>query len=368
MNHSHRSRSSSCTSNYSDQGNQHENTIYVGNIQSIPDNELIRYFSQFGKIIECYHNCNDETNLWRIDYRFLKFDHNSNINLQKLLTARDHVIARIVLDVKLYKDVMNNDNDSEPPRLSLDKKICIKGFNRSIARNEIMKSFKRYGRILNCTIVENPQDDKNNYCYLEFDNINPIRTILKKYNHQIKGVQLDVQTAIRPDEIYNYNSHHHRNENRPTFNIHTSRTVSFRQNSPRQSRINSTSISCTSSISSPSQILPSIGLVSVNSTKNMQTYERLRAIENDYNQQLIDLEQEYQIEFLNDFQQFDFEVDKIIENQRRKYEYLARVLRDQQLDFDERKSEEGELDDYQDDLDVDTNLELIVNVPRKRKH
>ena len=57
------------------------NTIYVGNIQSIDDDTLREYFQRFGAIEEFFHNCSRAADEWLIDYRFIRFSSDTDMNI-----------------------------------------------------------------------------------------------------------------------------------------------------------------------------------------------------------------------------------------------------------------------------------------------
>lgn len=109
------------------------NTIYVGNIQSIDDHTLREYFERFGEIEAIFHNCSRAVDEWLIDYRFISFSSNTDINI--FLTNKiDHTIGRICLDIHSYDAVFNDET-----RLTLDRKLCIAHTNSRLDRNVIKK-------------------------------------------------------------------------------------------------------------------------------------------------------------------------------------------------------------------------------------
>lgn len=109
------------------------NTIYVGNIQSIDDDTLREYFQRFGDIEEFFHNCSRAADQWLIDYRFIRFTSNTDINI--FLTNKiDHTISRIHLDIHSYDAAFNDET-----RLLSDRKICIAHTNPKLDRNIIKK-------------------------------------------------------------------------------------------------------------------------------------------------------------------------------------------------------------------------------------
>ncbi|CAF3252240.1 unnamed protein product [Rotaria sp. Silwood2] len=170
------------------------NIIYVGNIQSIDDNTLREYFQRFGEIEALFHNCSRAVDEWLIDYRFIRFSSDTDINI--FLTNKiDHTICRIRLDIHSYDAVFNDDT-----RLTLDRKICIAHTNPKLDRNIIKKAFTRYGRILNCTCVSSGNGVE--YVYIEFDSINSVRSIFSSsQNHFAGRTSLAVKQPLRPSQV-----------------------------------------------------------------------------------------------------------------------------------------------------------------------
>lgn len=169
-------------------------TIYVGNIQSIKDEQLREYFQRFGQIESLYHNCTRAADEWLIDYRFIRFTSDTNMNVF-LSSKLDHVICRIRLDIYPYDAVFR-----EETRLTLDRKICIAHTNPKLDRNMVKKAFTRYGRILNCICVSTGNDVE--YVYIEFDTVNAIQAVTaKKQQHFAGRTSLAVRKPLRPSEV-----------------------------------------------------------------------------------------------------------------------------------------------------------------------
>lgn len=169
-------------------------TIYVGNIQSIKDEQLREYFERFGQIEAFYHNCTRAADEWLIDYRFIRFTSNTNIN-ELLSNKIDHTISRICLDIHPYDVVFR-----EETRLVSDRKICIAHTNPKLDRNIVKKAFTRYGRVMNCTCVSSGNGVE--YVYIEFDTVNAVQAVCAKNQRHFAGrTSLAVRKAIRPSEI-----------------------------------------------------------------------------------------------------------------------------------------------------------------------
>ncbi len=170
------------------------NTIYVGNIQSIKDEQLREYFERFGRIEAFYHNCTRAADEWLIDYRFIRFS--SDTDMTTFFTNKiDHVICRIRLDIHPYEAAFRDDT-----RLTLDRKICIAHTDSKLDRNVVKKSFTRYGRILNCTCVSTGNGVE--YVYIEFDTVNAVQSIFNKEQRHFAGrTSLAVKRPFRPSQI-----------------------------------------------------------------------------------------------------------------------------------------------------------------------
>jgi len=170
------------------------NTIYVGNIQSIKDEQLREYFERFGKIEAFYHNCTRAADEWLIDYRFIRFSSDTDMNT--ILTNKiDHIICRIRLDIHPYQAAFHDET-----RLMLDRKICIAHTDPKLDRNVVKKAFTKYGRILNCTCVSSGNGVE--YVYIEFESINSVRSVFANGQRHFAGrTSLAVKQPLRPSQV-----------------------------------------------------------------------------------------------------------------------------------------------------------------------
>ena len=170
------------------------NTIFVGNIQSITDDQLREYFERFGKVEALFHNCTRAADEWLIDYRFIRFSSDTDMNI--FLTNRiDHMICRIRLDIYPYEAVFRDET-----RLTLDRKICVAHTDPKLNRNAIKKVFQRYGRILNCICVSTGNGVE--YVYIEFESVNSVQSVLRPGQRHFAGrTSLAVRQPLRPSQV-----------------------------------------------------------------------------------------------------------------------------------------------------------------------
>ncbi|CAF0880498.1 unnamed protein product [Adineta steineri] len=323
------------------------NTIYVGNIQSIKDEQLQEYFQQFGKIESLYHNCTRGVDEWLIDYRFIKFS--SNTNMSAILTnTYDHTICRIRLDVHPYDAVF-----SDETRLTSDRKICIAHTNSILQRNVIQKAFKRYGRILNCTCVSSGNGVE--YVYVEFETINSVRSVFASNQTHFAGrTSLAVKQPLRPSQVApkieslpvnkrectevltpRY-SHRQRRDS----NVDTAQYTSLashqnmieeelRTSTPTSDRLlNSSSQSQNELLLIPTDTQPA-------NNESLQTCSQ---------QQLKVYEREYDLIIRKTFDEITYEIEKFLQNQKQSYKKLQKyILTELQSESSSSSEEEGEI-------------------------
>lgn len=170
-------------------------TIYVGNIQSIKDEQLQEYFQRFGTIQSLFHNCRRAADEWLIDYRFIQFSNDTDMS--NILTNKvDHTICRIRLDIHPYDAAFCDDT-----RLVSDRKICITHTNPRLDRNVVKKAFGKYGRILNCTCVSSGHGVE--HVYVEYESINSVQSVFanKQQQHFAGRTSVAVKKPLRPSEV-----------------------------------------------------------------------------------------------------------------------------------------------------------------------
>ncbi|CAF0808759.1 unnamed protein product [Didymodactylos carnosus] len=172
---------------------EYSTTCYVGNTLLISDSELIQYCSQFGKVVDCYHSCYDQTKIPLIDYRFVKYAMASEI--ENFLQINSHIINSIQLDVRPYADVF----DEDVP-LALDKKLFILKINDTIKAKDLRKYFREYGLIKDCQILGTLS---SSFGYIEFDTTYSLKRLFSFVNkkYKIKNVDIQILRAIRPTDI-----------------------------------------------------------------------------------------------------------------------------------------------------------------------
>ncbi|CAF1241442.1 unnamed protein product [Rotaria sordida] len=167
--------------------------VYIGNTCSFDDEILINYCSQYGEIKSCsIDKCPYEKRLF-CDYRIIEFANKQQ--LEYFLNKSLHEIDSIKLDIKLYKNLLDN-NDI----LNIDRKIFIGPIFNSNDINLIVEFYKIIDPRLEYNISK---QDKQIYILFEFSNREYVRTIiqqktiLKTIDNQI----FTIHKAINPIEF-----------------------------------------------------------------------------------------------------------------------------------------------------------------------
>jgi len=167
--------------------------VYIGNTASIDDQILINYCSQFGKIVSCtILNCPDEKRSF-CDFRIIEFATKQQLNY--FLDRSLHKLGSIILDVKLYENLLNNFEI-----LNIDRKLFIGPILNPNHMNIIVQFYKLIDPNLNFCLS---RQTNQAYILIECSNRQYIRTIIQQqtipqtFDNQIFTIHL----PIHPKEL-----------------------------------------------------------------------------------------------------------------------------------------------------------------------
>ncbi len=167
--------------------------VYIGNTASIDDQILINYCSQFGKIVSCtILNCSDEKRSF-CDFRIIEFATKQQLNY--FLDRSLHKLGSIILDVKLYENLLNNFEI-----LNIDRKLFIGPILNPNHMNIIVQFYKVIDPNLNFCLS---RQTNQAYILIECSNRQYIRTIIQQqtipqtFDNQIFTIHL----PIHPKEL-----------------------------------------------------------------------------------------------------------------------------------------------------------------------
>jgi len=167
--------------------------VYIGNTASFDDQTLTNYCSQFGQILSCsIDNCPDEKRLF-CDFRIIEFA--TKQQLDYFLSTSIHKIGSVILDIKLYQNLLNHFQI-----LNIDRKLFIGPILNSNNINIIVQFYKLIDPNLQYCLS---QQDNQIYILIEFSNRQYIRTIIqqKTIPKTIDNQILTIHTPIHPKEL-----------------------------------------------------------------------------------------------------------------------------------------------------------------------
>lgn len=169
------------------------NLIYLGNVRTISLDEIHRYCSKFGFVIDYSRqltSLNVSKNL--LDFVFIEFL--SSKSYRKFLSISNHTLPNgITLDVRPFDEILH---PAVP--LQVDRKICVENFPQSFSLNELKKYFRTFGNLKE-TIVD---DDQRNV-FIEFESAASRNKLLKgKIRvHRLRDFPLKISAFLRPTDV-----------------------------------------------------------------------------------------------------------------------------------------------------------------------
>jgi hypothetical protein len=169
--------------------------VYIGNTSSFDDQTLINYCSKFGTILSCsIDNCPDEKRPF-CDFRIVEFS--TKQQLEHFLSISIHKIGSIILDIKLYKNLLENFE-----LLNIDRKLFIGPILNPTDINTITQFYKIIDRTLQYCLS---RQEQQTYILIEFSNRQYIRTIIQQQTipKTIDNQILTIHTAVHPKELIN---------------------------------------------------------------------------------------------------------------------------------------------------------------------
>ena len=138
--------------------------VYIGNTITLDDDALLNYCSRFGTILPSSFEKDKFC-----DFHIIEFSNSEH--LKNFLNTPIHKINKTILDVKLYKHILIN-NDI----LNIDRKFFIGPVFNKNDINIIVQFYKIIDPLLYYYLSE---QDKQVYLLFEFSNRQSVTTILK---------------------------------------------------------------------------------------------------------------------------------------------------------------------------------------------
>ncbi|KAI3383981.1 hypothetical protein SNEBB_001771 [Seison nebaliae] len=171
----------------------HPKKVFVGGLDwSVEEKEIREYFEKYGEVLEVQLKKDKETGKSK-GYAFILF-------------AVKDVVKAILKDSKVHSingkkvDVKSATMKGQMPQT----KVFVGGLDASVSEETVREHFSKFGQI---SEVEMPYDKikkmRKSYCFIEFDDEDSVRNILKNGNckQTIAGHQVDVKSVIQRTNI-----------------------------------------------------------------------------------------------------------------------------------------------------------------------
>jgi len=164
--------------------------VYIGNTTTLDDETLLNYCSRFGPNISFSFKKEKFC-----DFHIIEFSDCEH--LKNFLNTTIHKIDKIILDVKLYKHIVTN-NDI----LNIDRKFFIGPVLNKTDINIIVQFYKMIDPILHYYLSE---QDNQTYLLFEFSNRQSVTTIFDKQTIPItiEHRKFFIYKPIHPKEFVN---------------------------------------------------------------------------------------------------------------------------------------------------------------------
>lgn len=174
-------------------------TIYLGNTRTVSDNDVYKYCSKFGLILDCSRRLKSPDQLHLVDFTFVRF-FNAQSSAQFLSISSHTLENGIILDVRSFDDVLHT---AVP--LHVDRKICICNVPGDISMSELKKYLRTFGTVKHVSVETNEHEERN--VFIEFDSLATRNKLLrgKIKCHRLRDHVLNILPFLRPTDV---NLHH----------------------------------------------------------------------------------------------------------------------------------------------------------------
>lgn len=173
--------------------------LFVGGLSwETTQENLQRFFSRYGEIVDCVVMKNNETGRSR-GFGFVTFADPSNINL--VLTSGPHTLDGRTIDPKPC-----NPRTLQKPRKGGGYKIFLGGLPSNITETDLRSFFGRYGKVTEVVIMYDQEKKKSRgFGFLSFEDENSVDCVTNERYINLNGKQVEIKKAEPRDGSANYN-------------------------------------------------------------------------------------------------------------------------------------------------------------------
>lgn len=161
-------------------------SIFVGALKdTITEEDLVQYFSVFGKVIRAIKNTDRESGTKKT-FGFVDFADFGVV--RKVMTCTKHFIQGKRIRVELSR-----------PRIEFShqtKTVFVGGLEDGIDDPELTKYFSEFGFVTRALRIPNKDAPKRKYGFVDFDDYDAVDIVVSQREHYINGHRVRVELAL----------------------------------------------------------------------------------------------------------------------------------------------------------------------------
>merc|ERR1712223_1251922 len=165
---------------------ENKRSIFVGALkETISEDDLVRYFSGFGKVLRAVKIKDKETDVKKT-YGFVDFGDYGVV--RKIMNITKHFIQGKRIRVELSR-----------PRIEFShrtKTVFVGGLEDGIDDPELYKYFSEFGFVTRALRIPNTDDPKRKFGFIDFDDYDAVDIVVSQRDHFIQGHRVRVELAL----------------------------------------------------------------------------------------------------------------------------------------------------------------------------
>ena len=178
--------------------NKHVRKIFIGGLnKKTTDDTLKEHFSQYGELTDTVVMKDPETQVSR-GFGFVTYATDEQVDACQL--ARPHTIDGRTVETK--RAIPKSDNPNSAQTVT---KLFVGGFKEDLDADDLRTYFGQYGTVTEVKVIMDKETGKKKgFGFVDFDDYDPVDKIICKaleQNHEIKGRRVDVNKAIKKEEM-----------------------------------------------------------------------------------------------------------------------------------------------------------------------
>ena len=178
--------------------NKHVRKLFIGGLnKKTTDETLKEHFAQYGELTDTVVMKDPESQISR-GFGFVTYATDEQVDACQ--SARPHTIDGRTVETKRAIPKSDNPNSSQTVT-----KLFVGGFKEELDAEDLRTYFGQYGNVTEVKVIMDKETGKKKgFGFVDFDDYDPVDKIICKaleQNHEIKGRRVDVNKAIKKEEM-----------------------------------------------------------------------------------------------------------------------------------------------------------------------